>query len=153
FTSATVVAAKADGTPLCTLPEFRKRPHAWVKLWKHHGAQEQARRIVEVAKERGESWLGRYGSTISSELLLPKVLETLEEDREVYDATDVFANALDWIVWRMTGSLVQSAGDSGYKRMLQDGKYPSREYLEALNPDFGGVFEEKMSAPVGPLGG
>jgi L-ribulokinase len=153
FTSATVVAAKADGTPLCTLPEFRNRPHAWVKLWKHHGAQEQATRIVEVARERGESWLGRYGNTISSELLLPKVLETLEEDREVYDATDVFANALDWIVWKMTGTLVQSAGDSGYKRMLQDGKYPSREYLEALNPDFGGVFDEKMSAPVGPLGG
>ncbi|MGO1834230.1 MAG: ribulokinase [Actinomycetaceae bacterium] len=152
FTSATVVAAKADGTPLCTLPEFRNRPHAWVKLWKHHGAQEQATRIVEVAKERGESWLGRYGNTISSELLLPKVLETLEEDREVYDATEVFANALDWIVWKMTGTLVQSAGDSGYKRMLQDGKYPSREYLEALNPDFGGVFDEKMSAPVGPLG-
>ncbi|MGC5629087.1 ribulokinase [Georgenia sp. Z1344] len=151
FTSATVVAAKEDGTPLCELEEFRNRPHAWVKLWKHHGGQEQATRIVEVAKERGETWLGRYGNTISSELLLPKVLETLEEDPEVYAATDVFVNALDWIVWRMTGTLVQSAGDSGYKRMFQDGQYPSREYLEALNPEFGGIFEEKMAAPVAAL--
>ncbi|MCM3406089.1 ribulokinase, partial [Cytobacillus oceanisediminis] len=53
-TSATVVAATKDGTPLCQLPEFRNEPHAWVKLWKHHGAQEQADRIVKLAQVRRE---------------------------------------------------------------------------------------------------
>ena len=152
FTSATVVAAKADGTPLCELPEFKNRPHAYVKLWKHHGAFEQADRIVEVAKQRGEGWLARYGGTLSAEMLMPKVLETLEKDPEVYAATERFFNALDWITFRMTGNEVYAAGDSGYKRNFQDGKYPSREYLEALNPDFGGVFEEKMPGEVLPLG-
>lgn len=152
FTSATVVATKADGTPLCELPEFKSHPHAYVKLWKHHGAQEQADRIVRVARERNEDWLSRYGGAYSSEMLMPKVLETLEKDKAVYDAADLYFNALDWITFRMTGNLVYAAGDSGYKRNYQDGKYPSREYLEALNPEFGGVFEEKMPGKVLPLG-
>ncbi|OYN89982.1 ribulokinase [Parenemella sanctibonifatiensis] len=152
FTSSTVVAAKADGTPVCELDEFKNRPHAYVKLWKHHGAEEQARRIVEVAEQRNEAWLPRYGGTLSSEMLLPKALETFEVDREVYDATEEFVDALDWIVWRMTGSLVYSAGDSGYKRMYQDGAYPTEDFLEAVAPGFGKVYTEKMAHDVQPLG-
>lgn len=34
FTACTVLPVKNDGTPLCEIPEFRNRPHAWVKLWK-----------------------------------------------------------------------------------------------------------------------
>ena len=128
-TSATVVAATKDGTPLCQLPEFRNEPHAWVKLWKHHGAQDQADRIVKLAQVRREPWLTRYGGILSSEMLMPKVLETLERAPQVYRATDVFCNVLDWLTWRLTGVLAFSTGDSGYKRMYQDGKYPSRDYL------------------------
>lgn len=152
FTSATVVAAKADGTPLCQLPEFVNHPHAYAKLWKHHGAVDQANRIVAKAKERNEDWLARYGGTLSSEMLMPKVLETLEKDPEVYAATDVFCEAMDWITWQMTDVLHFAAGSSGYKRNYQDGKYPSREFLESVNPDFGGAFEEKMKGEVLPLG-
>jgi L-ribulokinase len=39
FTACTMLPTKADGTPLCFLPEWRATPHAWVKLWKHHAAQ------------------------------------------------------------------------------------------------------------------
>lgn len=152
FTSATVIAAKEDGTPLCDLAKFNNNPHAYVKLWKHHGAQEQADRIVSLAKERGESWLARYGGILSAEMLLPKVLETYEKAPEVYADTDVFVDALDWIVWRMTGNLVYSAGDSGYKRNFQDGAYPSEEFLELLSPGFGKVFSEKMPGQVLALG-
>ncbi|MCX6066178.1 MAG: FGGY family carbohydrate kinase, partial [Chloroflexi bacterium] len=42
FTACTMLPVKADGTPLCTLPEYRQKPHAWVKLWKHHSAQPEA---------------------------------------------------------------------------------------------------------------
>ena len=152
FTSATVIAAKEDGTPLCDLAKFTNNPHAYVKLWKHHGAQEQADRIVALAKERGESWLARYGGILSAEMLLPKVLETYEKAPEVYADTDVFVDALDWIVWRMTGNLVYSAGDSGYKRNFQDGTYPCEEFLELLSPGFGKVFSEKMPGQVLALG-
>src|SRR5215217_4603397 len=44
FTACTMVPVKADGTPLNELPEFANRPHAYVKLWRHHAAQPQAAR-------------------------------------------------------------------------------------------------------------
>ena len=47
--------------------EFTDRPHAYVKLWKHHAAQPQADRITGLAHERGEPWIARYGGMISSE--------------------------------------------------------------------------------------
>ena len=152
FTSSTVIAAKSDGTPMCQLPEFANNPHAWVKLWKHHGAQDQADRIVKMAQVRREPWLARYGGILSPEMLLPKVLETLERAPEVYQATDVFCDAVDWITWQLTEVLTFAQGDSGYKRTYQDGKYPSKEFLANLNPHFADVFETRMNAPVVPLG-
>ena len=70
FTACTMLPTKADGTPLATLPEFRREPHAWVKLWKHHAAQPEADRINETARERGEDWLPRYGGKISLRVVL-----------------------------------------------------------------------------------
>lgn len=151
-TSATVVVTDRLGTPLCTRPQFENNPHAYIKLWKHHGGQDQADRIVKLAKQRGESWLARYGGVLSSELLLPKALELFEKAPEVYQAAEVITDVMDWLTWQMTGVHTQSAGCSGYKRMFQDGKYPDSEYLEELAPGFGTFFTEKMSAPIKPLG-
>lgn len=152
FTSATVIATDEKGKPMCEYPEFANRPHAYVKLWKHHGGNEQAHRLLEVAKKRNESWLPRYGGLLSSELLLPKVLETFEKDRELYDRTAYFMNALDWINWLLTDKLVYASADSGFKRHYQDGKYPDPEYLDAVSPGFGDVFTKKMAGPIQPLG-
>ncbi|MDO4977049.1 MAG: FGGY family carbohydrate kinase, partial [Eubacteriales bacterium] len=77
FTSSTVVACKNDTTPMCHLPEFKDEPHAYVKLWKHHGGEPEAAYIDKIAKERGETWLPLYGGKVSSEWMLPKILETL----------------------------------------------------------------------------
>ncbi|HSN11197.1 MAG TPA: FGGY family carbohydrate kinase, partial [Propionibacteriaceae bacterium] len=151
-TSATVIFADDDGVPLCELDEFRNEPHAYAKLWKHHGAQDQAHRIVALARERGESWLARYGGDLSSELLLPKALETLEKAPAVYARATQIVDAVDWITWQLSGTLSYAAGDSGYKRMYQDGQYPSPDFLAALNPGFAGVFTDKMAGPVLPLG-
>ncbi|TYB95307.1 ribulokinase, partial [Micromonospora sp. WP24] len=40
---------------------------------------------------------------------------------------------------------------AGYKGIRQDGQYPSRDYLAALNPDFAG-FVEKIDGPLVALG-
>ncbi|WP_316669516.1 ribulokinase [uncultured Propionibacterium sp.] len=151
-TSATVLLTDAGGTPLCEKPGFEDDIHAYPKLWKHHGAQNQATRLVKIAEARREPWLARYGGVLSSELLLPKVLEVVEMAPMVYEAAEVIVDLVDWLTWRLTGSLAAAAGDSGYKRMLQDGAYPSREYLEAVKPGFGDVYEKKMSYPIVPLG-
>ena len=59
FTACTMLPAKADGTPLSDLPEYRSHPHAWAKLWKHHAAQPEADKINETARAMNEGWLDR----------------------------------------------------------------------------------------------
>ena len=58
FTACTMMPVKADGTPLCALPEWRDNPHAWVKLWKHHAAQPEADQINETARRMGQTLAG-----------------------------------------------------------------------------------------------
>ena len=53
-TASTAMPCKKDGTPLCLMPEYERDMHAYVKLWKHHAAQEKANIMTEVAKARGE---------------------------------------------------------------------------------------------------
>ncbi|OXM60054.1 ribulokinase [Amycolatopsis vastitatis] len=152
FTACTMVPTTADGTPLCELPEFEGNPHAYVKLWKHHSAQPQAVRINELARTRGEKWLPRYGGLISSEWEFAKGLELFEEAPDVYAAMRHWVEAADWIVWQLTGTYVRNACTAGYKGILQDGQYPSRDFLRELAPGFESFVADKLEHPLGQLG-
>ncbi|MFR9778742.1 ribulokinase [Micromonospora sp. MS34] len=151
FTACTVLPTLADGTPLCEVAELRGRPHAWVKLWKHHAAQSHADRINALAHERGEPWIGRYGGKISAEWQFAKGLQLLEEDPEIYRRADRFVEAADWIVWQLCGVETRNICTAGYKGIRQDGRYPSREYLAALDPNFAD-FVAKLDGPLLPMG-
>jgi L-ribulokinase len=152
FTACTVLPVLADGTPLSRLERWRERPHAWVKLWRHHAAQGQADRINALAAARGEPWLARYGGRISSEWEFAKALQLLEEDAEVYAAMDRFVEAADWIVWQLCGNELRNACTAGYKGILQDGAYPSEDYLAELHPNFARFAAEKLSPRIAQLG-
>jgi len=152
FTACTMIPVLEDGTPLCQLPEFKNNPHAYVKLWKHHAAQPHADRINELARERKEKWLPRYGGQISSEWELAKGLQLLEEAPEIYNRMYKFVEAADWIIWQLCGTYVRNACTAGYKGNLQDGQYPSRDYFKALNPAFENFAEEKIAHTIGQLG-
>jgi len=152
FTACTMVATLADGTPLCEVPEFSTSPHAFVKLWRHHAAQPQADRINDLARERDQGWLARYGGLISSEWEFAKGLQMLEEAPELYAAMDHFVEAADWIVWQLSGTYVRNACTAGYKGMYQDGAYPDEAFLSALNPDFGSFVSDKLDHTIGQLG-
>lgn len=152
FTACTVLPVKADGTPLCVLPEWRDHPHAWVKLWKHHAAQAQADQINETARKMGEPWLELYGGKISSEWLFAKLLQILQEAPEVYAAMDRFIEAADWVIWQLTGVETRNTCTAGYKAIVQNGAYPSREYFAALDPRFADVVDTKLSREFSQLG-
>jgi len=152
FTACTMVPVRSDGTPLCELPQFADRPHAYAKLWRHHSPQTQADRINAIAAGRGEPWLKRYGGFISSEWEFAKALEILEEDPEVYAAIDRWVEGADWIVWQLCGTYVRNACSAGYKGILQDGRYPTRDFLAAVNPGFADFVDTKLAHPVGLLG-
>ena len=154
FTSATILPVKIENKmPLCMLEEFKDEPHAYVKLWKHHGAEEEAKMITEIAKERGEKFLDIYGGKVSSEMTIPKILETLRHAPKVYEEADRFMEAMDWIVWQMTGEESKSACGAGYKMFYNDKLgYPSKEFFKALDPKMEDVVKEKLDAPILPVG-
>src|SRR6478672_11906373 len=152
FTACTMVPTLADGTPLNEVDGLADRPHAYVKLWKHHAAQGQADRINELGRSRAESWLPRYGGLISSEWEFAKGLQVFEEDRELYDRMDHWVEAADWIVWQLSGSYVRNACTAGYKGIRQDGEYPSTGFLGELAPGFEGFVADKLEHAIGQLG-
>ena len=148
FTASTVLPVLTDGTPLCQLDGLKGDKHAYVKLWKHHAAQPHADRINELARERGESWLPRYGGKISSEWQFAKALQLLVEAPELYQRAERWIEAADWVIWQLAGHRGQDACTAGYKGIRQDGKYPSREFLAALDPRFGDV-RRRQAGPSG----
>ncbi len=152
FTASTCMPVAADGTPLCQLPGLAARPHAYPKLWKHHAAQAHADRINALAHERGEKWINRYGGKISSEWQFAKALQLLDEDPEMYARADRWIEAADWIVWQLCGVETRNACTAGYKGIYQDGSYPSREFLAALDPGFASFAQDKLAFEISPLG-
>jgi L-ribulokinase len=152
FTACTVLPVLADGTPLCEFAELTGRPHAYPKLWKHHASQPQADRITELARSRGERWLARYGGKISAEWQFAKALQLFEEDPDIFRLARRWIEAADWIIWRLTGTETRNACTAGYKGIFQDGRYPSGDFLAALNPGFAGFAAGKLEHPILPLG-
>ncbi len=154
FTSCTMLPAKSDGTPLCLVKGFEREPLAWPKLWKHHGAKAETDRINEIARERKERWLARYGGTIGLEWFFPKMLETLVHAPRAYAAADLFIEGGDWFVWQLVcgpfpacsrESIVRSTCQAGYKACWNaHSGYPSPAYLKAVNPKFADVVESHM---------
>jgi L-ribulokinase len=153
FTACTMMPLDAGGTPLCLLEEWRDNPHSWVKLWKHHAAQDEANLINEAAKRRGEKFLARYGGKLSSEWMLAKSLQILKEAPELYAQAVLFMEAADWVVMQLTGKLARSSCTAGYKANWHKREgYPSKEFLQALDPRFGSLVETKLRGPIKPLG-
>lgn len=153
FTASTILPVKADRTPLCQLDEFADEPHAYVKLWKHHGGEKEAQEIDRIAKERGEEWLSLYGGKVSSEWMIPKILETVHRAPEVYQAADRYVEALDWIIWNLTGEESRSACGAGYKAFYHhETGYPGTDFFRALDPAMEHIVEEKLDAPIRGVG-
>ncbi len=163
FTCCTVLPVTAAGAPLCFERRWRKNPHAWVKLWKHHSAQPQADYINEVARRRQEYFLNVYGGKYSSEWFFSKLLETVEAAPEVYAAAGRFIEAGDWVVWQLCGEEKRSLSAAGFKAMWvypkgkEDGsalgwKFPEPDFFRALHPQLAEVISDKVASRFYPLG-
>jgi len=153
FTSCTMLPIDKEGVPLCMREKYKSNPHSWVKLWKHHAAQPEADRINQVARERKEKWLDRYGGKISSEWFFPKCLQILNEAPEIYDAADRFIEATDWIILQLTGKEKRNSCTAGYKAIWDpDEGFPSPDYFKAVHSRLENIVDEKMSKDIYPLG-
>lgn len=154
FTACTMLPIDSEGSPLCLKDEFKSIPHGWLKLWKHHAAQAEANKLNRIAEERGEEFLSRYGGKISSEWMIPKIMQILDEAPEIYNATDRFIEAADWVTMMLTGEEKRNSCTAGYKAMWHKQKgYPSKEFFKALDTRLENVIEDKLSTYIYPLGG
>jgi len=153
FTACTMIAVDSEGMPLCLKDEYRTNPHSYIKLWKHHAAQKYANKLNETAAERGEDFLARYGGKISSEWMIPKIMQVFHEDRRIFDAAVRFMESADWVVMWMTGNERRNSCTAGYKAMWHKQKgYPSKEFLKALDPGLENIVADKLSEDIYPLG-
>jgi L-ribulokinase len=153
FTACTMLPTLADGTPLCQLPEYRRNPHAWVKLWKHHAAQPEADKINATARAMSEPWLDRYGGKISSEWFFSKALQILDEAPEIYAASGRLLEAADWVVWQLTGQETRNSCTAGYKALWSKREgFPAAAYFAALDPRLERVIDTKLSREIAPIG-
>lgn len=134
-TSSTFLPLDREGRPLCKTEQYRGNPHAQLKLWKHHGAQEEADRITVLAQERGENFLMRCGGKVNAEWMLPKLLEIAGKAPDVYEAADTFMEVSDYLVYLLTGEMTRCMCHAGYKLLWneEDG-YPSEDFLCTLHP-------------------
>lgn len=153
FTACTMLPIDEEGEPLSGHPELKDNPHSWVKLWKHHAAQDEANKLNEIAEQRGEDFLLRYGGKISSEWMIAKIWQILNEAPDIYAKTDRFVEATDWVTSQLTGNLIRNSCTAGYKSIWhkKDG-YPSKEFFKSLDPRLENLAETKLRGAVVPVG-
>ncbi len=152
-TACTMIPIGSNLEPLSSDEKYRDRPNAYVKLWKHHAAQKYADILNMVAEEREESFLKRYGGKISSEWTVPKVMQIVYEDPDLYDATYSFCDIADWLNYKMTGILAKNNVMAGFKSMLLEDGYPSDDFFSALHPKLAGFITNKLKGEVLHIGG
>jgi L-ribulokinase len=153
FTACTILPIDKDGVQLCFHEDLKSNPHAYVKLWKHHAAQGKANKLNQIAQERGEDFLKLYGGKISSEWLVPKVWQIVEEAPDIYDQADRIIEATDWVTMCLTGVEARNSCTAGYKAMWNKKKgYPSKEFFKALHPKLENLVEDKLSTNIYPIG-
>ena len=156
-TSCTILPTLSDGTPLCRLEEYRDHPHAYVKIWKHHSAHTQAQRIESWVTIAAPTLLERYGAKVSSQWMLPKVLQILEEAPEVYRDAELILEAVDWLSFQLTGNLRRNTCCAGFKSFWESEKgYPTQEFFTTLDPRLEDLVPQKlrgaMAAPWEAVG-
>lgn len=153
FTSCTMLPVDRNYLPLCFDSRYKDSVHSWVKVWKHHGAQQEAKLINATAKKRSEEFISRCGQKSSSEWMFAKILETLNNDPAVYHDAYRFIEGCDWMIYLLTGNDKRSSCLAGYKSFWGKKQgYPSDDFFEAVDVRLKNVIDEKIGRDVYPLG-
>ena len=154
FTTCTVMPLDEQGNVLCQLPEYRNRPHAWVKLWKNHTANDEAELITQYVAENKLPTLDDYGYRASSEWFFPKIWEILRKDEEIYNKAYTFIEGGDYIVYKLTGKIKRSGILATAKGLYSNEthSYPDKAFFKGLDPRLENIVEEKHLTDIIQVG-
>lgn len=152
FTSSTVMFVDKALEPVHNLTQFQNNPHAYVKLWKHHGAQAEADQLFTTALAEKNRWLGYYGFNVSSEWMIPKILEVNNKAPEVMAATSYIMEAGDWIVNKLTGRNIRSNCGLGFKSFWEEDEGFHYDLFDKVDADLSDIVRTKVDAPIVKIG-
>lgn len=152
FTSSTVIFVDEQMEPIHNRAGFQDNPHAYVKLWKHHGAQDEADLLFKTALKGKNRWLGYYGFNVSSEWMIPKIMEVNNKAPEVMAVTANIMEAGDWIVNRLTGQNVRSNCGLGFKSFWEAETGFHYDLFDKVDSDLSDIVRRKVDAPVVSIG-
>src|SRR6185437_15979095 len=143
FTASSPLPALADGRALSEIAP--DDPHAYVKLWKHSGAQ----RYADAINKAGGAYLSDFGGKVSGEWLLAKAAQIAAEAPGVWRGADRFIEVGDWLVWRLTGREVRSLDFAAYKAQYALGAGYPADVVAGLAAKLGEP--RPVGSPAGPL--
>ncbi len=153
FVGSTLIPTTSDGTPLALIEDYAREPHAWPKHFQHQAAKEKALRLTQLAADRFETFLDRYGGKLNQEWFFPKAWEIYDESSSIYNAADRLIEASDWIVWQLTGVESRNLCAAGYKALWSKSEgFPLETYFSAMDPDLANIVDDKMKREITPLG-
>lgn len=147
-TTCTLLPVDEAGEPLAEQERFRENPHAYMKLWKHHGPVVQTRRLEELARKKQMRFIRCCGGHLSCEWAVPKIMEIREEDEALYRETAYFVELADWVNWKLCGTgqrMHRSAALAGLKSFWSKSEgYPPEAFFDELYPGFGEELRQKL---------
>jgi L-ribulokinase len=152
FTSCTIVFLDDNFEPLHTKSEYENNPHSYVKLWKHHGAQEQADLMNEISAQYNKHWLDNYGHSVNCEWMIPKILEVKQQAPEILEATSYIMEAGDYLVSLLTNKNLRSNCGIGFKGFYNEEEGFNYEFFAAVDSELPDIVKEKCEAPVVKIG-
>ncbi|MDI9230841.1 ribulokinase [Staphylococcus caprae] len=152
FTSCTIVFLDENFEPLHRQDSLKNNPHAYVKLWKHHGAQDEATQMVEASEKTSNQWLDYYGSSVNSEWMIPKILEMKHEAPELLERTSNIMEAGDYITSLLTNKNIRSNCGIGFKGFWDEVNGFNYDFFETVDTTLPAIVKEKCEAPVVHIG-
>ncbi len=142
FTCTTSMPLDKALRPLCETEKYRKTPDAYAKLWRHNAAA-QGRYVTEMAKQHGLAWLRNVGGEVCGEWAVPKLLELKQNAPALFDETEYYTEAGDWLVSLLCGEPVRSLSYAGYKNFYRDG-FPDEAFFKAVDPAFERIMQNRF---------
>ncbi|WP_040979293.1 ribulokinase [Oceanobacillus jeddahense] len=152
FTASTVVFADKDFTPLNEKEENKNNPHAYTKLWKHHGAEEEAKYIFNTAVKDKDRWLGYYGFNVSSEWLIPKLLEVKNHAPDMLEQATYIMEAGDWVISNLINENVRSNCGRGFKTFWNEDEGFFYDFYEKLDSELPDIVQDKLEGRLVKIG-